>query len=376
VDTTNNPRKENPMSTKSVPENRPAKGNQANEGKKPEEGKKPGHSDQIRRAKWLFGIILVFFLFLLFGWVAMHLHPEQWWPPKMQWVGPDDEAYKKPPWQWFDWLLSSLIGVLLYALVNVAYWYHEKRPRFIEFTPWYISTVLKGPIMAFIIMLFVTSVSLEVSGLTVDFKKLGPNVLLVAAFVLGFYSRVAREQLNLIVKALFAKAYSKAEELFNIVPRRAQVRFGQSVLFRTSPATEVTWLASAGKIENGTYTAPKMGEEDAKSGQVVQITAVPKDPNVPRATAQVTLVPFEIVGKAKIAYKAAESYQLAPEQAGGVTWSVSPEISGSSIDEQGVYKAPTQQAVKEAGVEKVTITATSKTAAEDFATLDVYFSSK
>jgi hypothetical protein len=346
-------------------------GRQSGSGK---EGKtrKPEHREEMRRAKWLFGIIVGALLLVIAWWILIHLRrvriPDQELG-RLEWAGP----YGSPPWQWFDWLLSSLVGVLLYALVSVAYWYHREHPRFIAFTPWYISTILKGPIVAFIILLFVTSVSLEISGIDIDLTAMGANALLVAAFVLGFYSRVAREQLDLIVKALFSKAYSRTEEVFRIVTDTAQVRFGQSAVFRTVPATDVTWLASVGKIENGTYTAPKIGEEDAKSGQVVQITAVPKDPDVPRATAQVTLVPFEIVGKAKIAYEATESYQVAPEQADGVTWSVAPEISGSSIDDKGVYKAPTGQVAKAADAKKVTITATSKTRAEDSATLDLYF---
>jgi hypothetical protein len=334
--------------------------------------KKPEHWEEMRRARWLFGIFAGALLLMVAWWILIHLRrvptPDSRLGP-LKWAGP----YGDPPWQWFDWLLSSLIGVLLYALVNVAYWYHQKHPRFVAFTPWYISTILKGPIVAFIIMLFVTSVSLEISGLDIDLTAIGANALLVAAFVLGFYSRVAREQLNLIVKALFSKAYSRAEEVFSIAPQEAQVRFGQSVVFRTVPATDVTWLASVGKIENGTYTAPKAGDADAQSGQIVQITAVPEDPDVPRATAQVTLVPFEIVGKDRIAYEATESYQVAPEQADGVNWSAAPEISGASIDDKGVYKAPTKQAAKEAEADKVTITATSKARAEDSATLEVFF---
>jgi hypothetical protein len=333
-----------------------------NESDKGTQPKETDHEKELRRARWLFGIILGALLLVAVWWILIHLSRA----PRggLEWARAD--LYNSPPWQWYEWLLSSLIGALLYALVNIAYWYHQKHPRFVAFTPWYISTILKGPIVAFIIMLFVTSVSLEISGLDVDFADMNRAPLLVAAFALGFYSRVAREQLNLIVKALFSKAYSRAEEEFSIAPQGAQVRFGQTVVFRTVPTTDVTWLASAGKIENGTYTAPK--KEDAKSGQVVQITAVPEDPDVPRATAELTLVPFEIVGKDRIAYEATESYQVAPEQAGGVTWAVSPEIRGSSIDDKGVYKAPT-----EARVDKATIKAISKDKPEDFATLDVYF---
>jgi len=302
------------------------------------------------------------FLIAAAGWFLMHLGI----PPS--WVGPGAGVFKAPPLLWVDWLLIALVGVLLYVLSSAAYWYTKRQRRFVDFTPWYLSTILKGPIVAFVILLFLTKLQVKLSGIDLDFGKLDANVLIVAAFVLGFYSRVAREQLNQIVKALFGKAYSVAEEAFSIVPANATVVFGGSVQLRTSAAVDVTWLASAGQMQDGLYTAPSA---EAVSGQVVQITAVPKDPNIPRAVAQVTLVAFEIVGKTQIGYEASATYQVKPAPDSGVTWSVAPTLVGASISDEGVYTAPSKAVAEAAKVRKVIISATEKEKAENSAKLEV-----
>jgi hypothetical protein len=297
------------------------------------------------------------------GWFLMHLGIPS------SWTGPGEGVFSRAPMLWLDWLLMGLVGVLLYVLSSAAYWYIRNQGRYINFTPWYLSTIVKGPILAFVILLFLTKLQVKLSGIDIDLSKMDANLLVVAAFVLGFYSRVAREQLNQIVKALFGKAYSAAEEAFSIVPARAPLVFGGSVQFRTSAAVDVTWLASAGQMQDGLYTAPASTE--AKSGQVVQITAVPKDPNIPRAVAQVTLMAFEIAGKIQVAFGASETYRVVPAPAEGVTWSVTPALTVPAISDQGVFTAPAQDVAQAAQVNKVTISASNKQKPEDSATLEV-----
>lgn len=248
---------------------------------------------QTQRARFLFIGLFSGLLLTITSWIL--LHGGLWWA-NGRWLDPFTTTSN----QWLDWILVSLIGVLLYLLTTASRWYRtlltaqetnlqeqkeEERAMFVEMTPWYITTLIKGPFIVLVIIIFLTNVSLDISGLTVDFTQLSPEALLVVAFVLGFYSRVAREQLNMIVKTLFSKAYSKAEEAFTIIPHVKDIASGQTVQFKTSYPLEVTWLASAGQIENGVYTAP----DGMKAGQEVQITAVPKDANIPRATAKVTL---------------------------------------------------------------------------------------
>jgi len=340
--------------------------------------------------KWLMPTLLLLVLASLVGWVLLHLlvpappvetaqpvgtpQPaataqavETPPPPKAgaKWTGP----YQQPPLQWLDWLLISLCGVLLYLLASAAYYRVRGNTRFSDFAWWYVATIVKGPIVAFIILLFLTQVSVDITGLSIDLTKPDTaTVLLVVAFILGFYSRVAREQLNQIVKALFPKAYGIAEEQFNIVPGKANVQFGQTAQFGTSKAVEVIWLTSTGKIDDkGLFTAPSATE--AHAGDAIRITAVPKDPNVPTASALATLVAFSIVGKDKLLYGAEETYQTSPAPEEGVTWSVTPKLRGAAITDKGIYKAP--PAPESAVKEKVAITATCKTNPLNLATLEV-----
>jgi hypothetical protein len=336
------------------------------EGQEPPGQKDPGARRGLseKGAGWLILLTcLILLLVTIAVWTSIHTEAGKW-------LSLDTPAFSKPPWQWVDWLLVSLAGALLYVLVNAGTFLIQPRPRFKAFTGWYIATLVKSPILALMILIFLTGVSVEISGLTLNFQDMKSPLLLVIAFVLGFYGSVAREQLNQIVKTLFPKAYGIAEQEFRIVPAAAKVVFGKSVQLRTSPPTEVTWQApSAGKILDGEYTAPKADE--AQSGQIVQITAVPKDPNIPRAIARVTLLPFEVVGASKIAYTASERYQVAPEPQGGVAWSVSPELPGAGISDDGVYTAPDKAAAEEAKATKVKITATGAAKKDDIATLEV-----
>ncbi len=104
------------------------------------------------------------------------------------------------------------------------------------------------------------------------------------AFLLGYFSRVARKELELIVKTIFGKAYGLAYPP-EIVPERVKLRPGQSYMFQVSPNTQVAWQASAGNITDGAYQAPAAGT----TGQIVKITAVPADTNLPTAVAQVEI---------------------------------------------------------------------------------------
>lgn len=270
----------------------------------------------------------------------------------------------KQDWhEWIDWILFGFAGAMLYALVSVAHWYQRQAPRFRDFTLWYLSTIIKGPILAFIILLFLTTVNIEVAGINVDFTELSETALLVAAFLLGFYNRVARETLNQITKSLFGKAYGQAEEQFSITPGTAQVVFAKTFSFKLSRATDVTWLASLGKIDDaGLYTAPAQG--DFKSGQIEQITAVPKDANIPRAIAVVTLRTFEIKGQKNLKYGNKSTYTV--DTGDPVTWS----SSIGEITDAGEFTAPSKEDAQ--NQTSAIITAAKQADAGDLATFTVY----
>lgn len=321
---------------------------------------------EARRGWLIFWLSLGLLLLTVVGWVVMHTVTGKW-------VGPDSATvFGKAPWQWVDWIVVALAGSFLYVLVSSAHWLIQSKPNFKPFSAWYLATVVKGPILALVILLFLTGVKVEVSGLALDFTKLGPAILLVAAFLLGFYGTVAREQLNQIAKAVFPKAYGTAEEQFNIVPGKVRVGPGMSVALKTSPYTEVTWkVVGGGSIVDGLYTAPQA--DAGQAGQVIQVVAVPKDPNISAAVATVTLTAMVINGLDKVAYRALAQYQAAPEPVGGVDWSFVPPIPGAAISEAGIFTAPTQAEAEKAGARGVTIVATGKTKATVGGTLDVRF---
>jgi len=150
--------------------------------------------------------------------------------------------------RWLEWLLVSLVGVCAYLLGNVAFWYHRPEAKFRAFTPWYRATAARGPILALAILLALTNISFqaalpageEVTGAAagaeteevapeaaveegqedvaapasfnfgIDFGQASDEVLLVAAFLLGFFSRLQKELLTSIARFIFGDIYDKA----------------------------------------------------------------------------------------------------------------------------------------------------------------------
>ena len=157
--------------------------------------------------------------------------------------------------RWLEWLLVSLVGVCAYLLGNVAFWYHRPEAKFRAFTPWYRATAARGPIIALAILLALTNISFqaalpageEVTGAAagagteevasgaeepapeaaveegqeevaapasfnfgIDFGQASDEVLLVAAFLLGFFSRLQKELLTSIARFIFGDIYDKA----------------------------------------------------------------------------------------------------------------------------------------------------------------------
>ena len=378
---------------------------------------------QKHRAKWLFGWVILFFLISL--GLLMYIHTGGLCKPELGGksetaqteaveaaqtgaepgtaeteTGQADAATEagateeqdssaelfgacvEPPGQWLDWFLASVLGVLTYMMIPVYEWYRSDKAMFIEYTPWYISTPLKAPVLAFVVLIFLTNLDIKIAGLELDFTQLNAPLLLMIAFVLGFFSRVTREQLNQIVKSIFSKAYSRAEEKFLIEPASATVVFGQSTKFYTTPYTDVTWVANVGTIEDGLYVAPDSGDKDAVPDRVVNIIAVPKDENIERKHALVTLIPFKISGDEQIPYGEKRVYQVDPDQDpvkaddSGVNWSVAPVIPGAKVDLVNgnlEYTAPSRAEADAAKVNKVLVTAVHKVHAERQMSLEVNF---
>ena len=126
---------------------------------------------------------------------------------------------------------------------------------------------------------------------------------------------------------------------------------GETVQFQTRPQTDVVWLASAGQITDGRFTAPS--NLDGVPEMNVVITAVPTNQNIPRATAQVTVQSFRIHGPATLRPGAQVLCKVSPETTGSVTWSVLPADAGAAIDETGLLTSAAS-----AGPADLTVTAT------------------
>jgi hypothetical protein len=147
-----------------------------------------------------------------------------------------------PERDWIEWLLVSLMGVSAYLLFNIAIWYRREDANFLAYRPWYRSTAAKGPIIALVVMIALTNISFQMAtpnqqalgvetseetpddtaleadvkqdadsifNFGINFADADDNVLLITAFILGFYSRLANDVLAGIAKFLFKGIYEE-----------------------------------------------------------------------------------------------------------------------------------------------------------------------
>lgn len=156
---------------------------------------------------------------------------------------------------------------------------------------------------------------------------------------------MAYRQLELIVKAIFPRAWAFTRGRFDIVPRTANVAFGETLQFRLDPKQDVRWDIwpdDLGSIDpTGRYTAPKKPGEPAGAVVGAQVTVratLKEEPSIVE-TAKVTLYEkFEVKGDAEVGFTTEHVYRVQPEQEGGVTWSIDPQLG--EITGEGKYTAP------------------------------------
>lgn len=274
---------------------------------------------QAGRAKGLFIFFVVIFGVCLWLLLALEFH---WWP----WHTMEKSELKT--FEPLKWVFASLIGAALYLLSTIASYYPkifdkkaetDDQDDFLKQSYWYISTLLKAPILTVVIMWLLTNLEINVGrddnslGIAIDFKEFTdvPFVMTGIAFVLGFYGRVARKQLDIIAKYLFTRAWALAEQGFEVVkPPQGILLLKDKHTFKTDPVADVVWTANAGTMEadTGTYSAP---EEVSKDGEKVVIRAYLR--GEPSATdyKEVTLKLFKISGSAEV--KAGEKVKLSLE---------------------------------------------------------------
>ena len=171
---------------------------------------------------------------------------------------------------WVQWLFAGFGGTLLYLIWESQRQYRvidkvdplaaekkgdeaikkSEQVNFILYTPWYIAVAVRGPIIVMAVMFAVTNVTLAATLLPeqsapatekvapapdeetdveesigqdspaiefgVDLSKSSQNVLVLSAFILGFFNRLPLAILEGVAKSLFksawVKVYGEAED--------------------------------------------------------------------------------------------------------------------------------------------------------------------
>ena len=190
------------------------------------------------------------------------------------------------PLQWYDWFLWALIGLAASLLIEIGRHTRlifEGEGDFLGETPWYWAQLTTGPLIAFAILLMFTHIDLDLltgdeaaAAVEVNLHRYPIDLLIVPAFLLGFYSRVAREILDQLMRAIFRSAwravYGGSEFKIAIRDRNGDDEIDSQVVFETRPQTPVVWSASAGTINAaGVFEPPPFNDKPME----VFITATP-----------------------------------------------------------------------------------------------------
>jgi hypothetical protein len=168
----------------------------------------------------------------------------------------------------FELLFWSMFGTLVFLISEVKKWYavpfqEEGKRDFVKFTPWYVANFFRGPFIAFVVLLALTNISFEAIGVAVDVKAAPIEVLVLLAAIMGYYSRVADKQLDIIAEFLLSGAWKKAHpaaEMLVIEPNEqpVAVQLQASKQFNVKPNVPVQWyLQGDGTLKDGNYTAPE-----------------------------------------------------------------------------------------------------------------------
>lgn len=283
--------------------------------------KKKNEDDQKKRALILFLMLTAVFLGCLVFLMGIQY---EWW----KWV----QDLTKEQYESFEpltWMLASLIGASLYLMGQIATYFPKINEKpdpdnqndFVRSTYWYASTLFRAPVLTVVIMWLLTHLSVGVGGdvdstpaedlgLSLDFSKFPDIVNLGIAFILGFYGRVARKQLDILAKYLFTRAWALAELGFDIsstVPD--EVLLGETHTFKTEPKMDVVWVATLGDIgsESGVYTAPSKAEDYDKNDVIL---AYLRSEPTSTHSKQVKLKLFRIIGDSEAAPETSVTLKL------------------------------------------------------------------
>ena len=262
--------------------------------------------------------------------------------------------------KWLELFMWALLGSLLYALCEIQKWLKaEPIGEFRKQTSWYIYSTIRGPFVALLVLFALSGITGAVD-ISVRLEEASILAWIFLAGTLGIFNRVAWEQLSMIVKGIFAKAWAKARGL-SITPMIGNIAFGKTEFFALDTGEAVQWDViprGMGDIDaEGKYTAPAKGEEATVGGQVTVRATLKSDPSLSAMVDLRLYEEFSIQGAESTAFGDRSAYSVEPPQEGGVVWSIEPQYGEISPD--GVYTAPAPTPKLSVGT-TVTIIATRK----------------
>jgi len=117
--------------------------------------------------------------------------------------------------RWIELAFFTVIGTLAFLLNEIKTYFSQpylNKRNFIIYTPWYAVNFIRGPFIALVILLALTSISFEAIGITVDIKSAQFEYLILLAAVLGYKSRVADNQLDILTEKLLPDAWKKMKQ--------------------------------------------------------------------------------------------------------------------------------------------------------------------
>lgn len=208
------------------------------------------------------------------------------------------------PLQWYDWFLWTLIGLAASLLVDIGRHFRkifDGEGDFLGETTWYWAQLVNGPLVAFVILLLFTHIDLdlltgeETATVEVNLHRYPIDLLIVPAFLLGFYSRVARKVLDQIMQGVFNAAWRATYGDFEVMIRdhTGDDEIDSKVVFETQPPLIVAWSATDGEISpSGVFQPPRVDRP-----KQVFVTAVPAGGASRAVTKTITVVrhKFKIV---------------------------------------------------------------------------------
>lgn len=183
--------------------------------------------------------------------------------------------------RWIELLFWTIVGTLVFLLSEIKKYSsqpYKKYRDFIRYTPWYIVNLFRGPFIAMVIMLALLSLSFDAIGISVDLKSAPIEVLIVTAAILGYYSRIADKELDIITGTLFKAAWDKANPS---KPPDQQGKPQEGESLEPTPATPADTLDKAGSAAPLDKPVATAEEHNENPETKTEPELLPEDGNQP-----------------------------------------------------------------------------------------------